>query len=167
MAVSATLVPDTLSYGNPAEVGGTHGLFGGALTLTGAAGGGSWSVVVDFTTRWLQGKILIFRHVVLATVGTTARAANLNLLPGYLQTAGTTIGGSGIVTTVGFDRTVGVFVAPGAALLLKVPQNNTDPSVFSVAMPNTEDEVGSLFVQGEYWEEARLRSGKTGPLIRW
>lgn len=166
MAVTADLPLEVWWFGEPAEKGGPHGLFGGSVNIIGDVSGGTSQIDVTMDIPQLQGKLLLFRHVVASTSAVTARAYTLHLVQNYLTPA-TTMPIAAGPSVVGQTDTAIPLVLPGAALLVKPSQNVSNTTILFTEVVNTDSEQNRLFVSGEIWEESRLRKANHGPLIRW
>lgn len=165
MAVSTTLKLLTWQYGEPAEKGGAHGMFGVSGGVIGDGSAGDTNIIVDADIAWLRNKLLIFRHIVVGTNGTTARPVNLESIASYLQE--TPMGLRSGSTVVGRTSTSLNLVDAGGGLFIIPPNGVIDPTLFIVVGQNNDGETKRVYLAGEYWEQQRLRKDGSGPLIRW
>ncbi len=166
MTVSAVLTPVMQYIGNPPETGAPHGYFGGGVESLGDASGGDSQIDVDLPRLTLQGKLFMFRKMVVSTDADTVRLVDLLLLNSYFSAVSSIEVNSG-VTVEGHNRTSLVLIGDGAPFLWRPENNLNDTSMFRVAAPNTNGERLALFVEGDFWDESRLRKDHVGPLIRW
>lgn len=165
--VNANLDPTVRYIGKPAEAGGPIGYFGGRSGVEGDDQGGINSVSIRFLDTFLQGKILVFRHISAITNATTARACSLAVSNGYFLENDT--GYIATPTVVGPNKTIATLASPASSLLFFPEQNLLagNVTILQSAMVNTDMERQDVYVMGEIWEESRLRQAGHGPLIRW
>ncbi len=166
MAVAGVLEPVLEYIGNPPETGAPHGYFGGGVEVLGAAGGGDNVIDVDLPIATLQGKLFMFRKLVVSTDAVTTRGVDLLLLNSYFSTV-SSIEVQAATTVKGHNRTAVVLIGNGAPFLWRPENNLNDTTMFRIATPNTDGERTAVFVEGDFWDQSRLRKDHVGPLIRW
>lgn len=164
MSVSDTMIPEIYTFGVPAQKGGPQGVFGLQKTKIGESGGGTSAISIDMPLEWLQGKQLLIRRMVVYTDGTTVRATSVSVVGGYMGVAASEV--SAGPTVVGAASTTRDILG-AMPLWYKCSNNETDNTFLQSVMPNTDGEAHGIYLFGEFWDEAQLRVGGTGPLIMW
>lgn len=164
MSVTFDFRPNFRYFGNPAESGGPHGYFGGFSALAGNVSGGTNTLRV--LAAALQGKILLVRSLIVGTREVTARPFTVTAVNTYWAPA------DGIVihaapTTIGQSETTLIAVGRDNPFLWIPERTLPDDLMFTSVSANTDGETNTFFIAGDFWEEARLRKDRIGPLIRW
>lgn len=166
MSTSVSLIPVVRYIGNPVEKGGPHGYFGGSVINTMTAGG-TGAVNVLFPIKMAQGLLVVFRHIVAWNDDTTSRVMEMQLRNSYWNQLVSLVPTLSLPSVVGVQNSVAKFLEPGNPLIWQ-PESSLDESeMFSILQASVDTVKNGVFVQGEIWQESRLRQDHHGPLLRW
>ncbi len=165
MAVSSNANLTFQYIGNPAEKGGPHGYFAGSGVIAGDVSGGISTINIVFGLPQIQGLLLLVRRLNFLVDSASVTPVTLFLANSYWDTASRAIQTG--ATIVGRDESEIALISSANPLLIRPEANINSGTLLSMLTANTDGETNSCFIQGDFWQESRLRQEEIGPLIRW